>query len=66
MRSEYYDRRGTLWKLRTIDRTEQNGDFITPVEVTMRTVPTGTTTHIRLTKVTYNVGLDDRSFGGDD
>jgi hypothetical protein len=54
LRTEYYDRSGILWKVRTLDAVETIGSYPSPTEITMRTVPTGTSTRITLRDVAYD------------
>lgn len=59
LRTEYYDRNGVLWKVRTIDRIETFKARPTPTVITMKTVPAGTSTTITLSHVQYDTGLSD-------
>jgi len=64
LRTEYYDRGSVLWKVRTIDEVKIIASFATPTSITMRTLPTGTSTRITLSEVQYNTGLADVLFEG--
>jgi len=57
LRTEYFDRSGILWKVRTLDVVETIGSYPTPTQITMRTVPTGTSTRITLRDVAYDTGF---------
>ena len=57
LRTEYHDRSGILWKVRTLDVVETIDSHPTPTQVTMRTVPSGTSTRITLRDVAYDTGL---------
>lgn len=59
LRTEYYDRNGVLWKVRTIDRVETFKARPTPTVITMKTVPAGTSTTITLSRIQYDTGLSD-------
>lgn len=61
-RTEYYDRAGVLWKLRTLDHIDKIGAFPTATQTTMRTVPTGTATRLTLSDVEYDVALPKKTF----
>ena len=62
LRTEYYDRAGVLWKIRTLDKVQTIGSHATATEITMQTVPTKTSTRIVLTDVAYDSGLGDALF----
>jgi len=64
LRTEYYDRGNVLWKVRTVDEVKTIASFATPTSITMRTLPTGTSTRITLSEVQYNTGLADVLFEG--
>jgi hypothetical protein len=57
LHTEYHDRSGVLWKVRTLDVVEMISSYPTPTQMTMRTVPTGTSTRITLRGVAYDTGL---------
>lgn len=61
-RTEYYDRSGTLWKVRTMGAVKKIGSYPTATEIRMETVPQRTSTTITLTDVAYDVGLPDSVF----
>jgi hypothetical protein len=63
-RTEYYDRAGILWKLRTFDEIKKIGLYPTATEITMTTVPTATSTRIRLSDIAYDSRLPDSVFEG--
>jgi hypothetical protein len=54
LRTEYYDRTGILWKVRTLDVVDTIDSYPTPTQITMRTVPTGTSTRITLREIAYD------------
>jgi hypothetical protein len=56
LRTEYYDRTGTLWKVRTLDGVKTIKSFPTASRITMQTLPTGTQTRITLSEIQYDVG----------
>jgi outer membrane lipoprotein-sorting protein len=62
LRTEYYDRSGVLWKIRTLDAVKKIGGHPTATEITMQTVPQRTSTTITLTEVQYDTGLADSLF----
>lgn len=62
LRTEYYDRSGVLWKLRTLGKIQTIGSYPTATEITMETVPTKTSTRITLSDITYDAGLDAAAF----
>jgi len=61
-RTEYYDRAGVLWKLRTFDEIKKIDGYPTVTQITMRTVPTGTSTRISMSDIHYNTGLPESLF----
>ena len=61
-RTEYYDRAGLLFKLRTFDRVETIHSYPTPVEITMKTLPARTWSRIILRQVEYDTGLTEGLF----
>jgi outer membrane lipoprotein-sorting protein len=61
-RTEYYDRSGVLWKVRTLDAVQKIGGHQTATKVTMQTVPQHTSTTITLSEVEYDTGLADSLF----
>ena len=62
MRTEYYDRAGVLWKVRTLGKVQTIGGHPTVTEITMATVPTKTSTRITLSDVVYDAPLDAKAF----
>jgi len=64
LRTEYYNRTGTLWKVRTLDGVKTIKSFPTASRITMQTLPTGTQTRITLSEIQYDVGLPDALFTG--
>jgi len=62
LRTEYYDRSGELWKIRTLEGIQKIKARPTPTVITMQTVPAGTSTRITLTQVQYDAGLGDVLF----
>jgi outer membrane lipoprotein-sorting protein len=62
LRTEYYDRSGVLWKIRTLAGIETIASHPTPTVITMQTVPAGTLTRITLSHVQYDTGLADVLF----
>jgi hypothetical protein len=61
-RTEYFDRAGNLFKLRTFDRVVNVQSHPTPVEITMKTVPAHTWTLIKLREVKYDTAISDKLF----
>jgi outer membrane lipoprotein-sorting protein len=61
-RTEYYDRNGVLWKVRTLDAVKKIGGHPTPTEITMQIIPQHTSTTITLSEVQYDTGLVDSLF----
>jgi len=64
LRTEYYNRTGTLWKVRTLDGVKTIKSFPTASRITMQTIPTGTQTRITLSEIQYDSGLPDALFEG--
>jgi outer membrane lipoprotein-sorting protein len=64
LRTEYYNRTGTLWKVRTLDGVKTIKSFPTASRITMQTVATGTQTSITLSEIQYDAGLPDALFEG--
>jgi len=62
LRTEYYDRSGVQWKVRTFEHVKTVDSFPTATTITMDTVPLHTATRIELSNVDYNVGLSDDVF----
>lgn len=61
-RTEYYDKSGVLWKVRTLDEVKKIGGHPTATEITMQTVPQRTSTTITLSAVQYDTGLAESLF----
>jgi len=64
LRTEYYDRAGVLWKVRTLEGVKTIKSHPTPTQITMQTVPTKTLTRITLSDIAYDSGLSDVLFEG--
>lgn len=64
LRTEYYDRSGVLWKIRTLEGIKTIQSHPTATVVTMQTVPARTLTRITLSDVQYDTGLADVLFEG--
>jgi len=62
LRTEYYDRAGVLWKIRTLEGIKTIKSYPTPTVITMQTVPARTLTRITLSDVQYDTGLADVLF----
>lgn len=62
LRTEYYDRSGVLWKVRTLGSIQTIAKYPTATEITMETVPTQTSTRITLSDIKYDAGLDAAAF----
>ncbi len=62
-RTEYYDRSGVLWKVRTLGGVKKVGRYPTATEIKMETIPQRTSTTITLSEVEYDTGLADSLFG---
>jgi outer membrane lipoprotein-sorting protein len=61
-RTEYYDRNGVLWKVRTFDQVRTIAGRPTWTRLVMKTLPTGTATTIELRDVEYDTGLSSALF----
>lgn len=64
LRTEYWDRAGTLYKVATIDETKNIDGHPTALAITMKTVADSKSggTMLRLSNVRYDTGLDDEAF----
>ncbi len=62
LRTEYYDRAGVLWKIRTLEGVKTIKSHPTATQITMQTVPTKTLTRITLSDIAYDSGLADVLF----
>lgn len=62
LRTEYYDRMGVLWKIRTLEGVKSIKAYPTATVITMQTVPARTLTRITLSNVQYDTGLADVLF----
>ena len=62
LRTEYYDRSGVLWKIRTLEGVKTIQGYPTATVITMQTVPAHTLTRITLSDVRYDTGLADVLF----
>jgi hypothetical protein len=62
LRTEYYDRTGELWKIRTLEGIKTIQGYPTPTVITMQTVPARTLTRITLSDIRYDTGLADVLF----
>jgi outer membrane lipoprotein-sorting protein len=62
LRTEYYDRSGVLWKIRTLEGVKTIASFPTATQVTMQTVAASTLTRITLSEIQYDTGLADVLF----
>jgi hypothetical protein len=56
-RTEYYDRAGVLWKVRTFEKIRSIDGHPTWTRLVMETVPTHTSTTITLHDIEYDTGL---------
>ena len=61
-RTEYYDRDGVLWKVRTLDGVKKIDGHPTATVITMQTIPQHTSTTITLSDVRYDTGVPDSMF----
>lgn len=61
-RTEYFDRNGVLWKVRTLGGVKKIGGYPTATEITMETVPQRTSTTITLSDIQYDTGLPEGLF----
>jgi hypothetical protein len=61
-KEEYYDKRGSLYKVFTADEVKPIQGFPTTVKRTMRNVETGHWTEVTYGEVKYNLGLADSLF----
>jgi len=64
LRTEYYDRAGVLWKIRTLEGIKIIKSYPTATVVTMQTVPARTLTRITFSDIQYDTGLADVLFEG--
>ncbi len=62
LRTEYYDRSGVLWKVRTYDKIETVDGHPTATRITMQTIPENESTIIDLTRIQYDTGLSPKLF----
>jgi outer membrane lipoprotein-sorting protein len=62
LRTEYYDRSGILWKVRTLGNVTKVDGYPTPTEIQMQTLPQRTSTTITFSDVHYDTGLPDSVF----
>lgn len=62
LRVEYYDRKGVLVKVGTIDAVESHGGYPTPTKLSMRNEVTKSLSRIVLGDVSYDAELDDAMF----
>jgi hypothetical protein len=62
LRTEYYDGKGVLLKVGTIDSIELRDGHPTPVRIAMRNVVLGSSSRILLDEVQYDVDLDPEMF----
>jgi outer membrane lipoprotein-sorting protein len=62
LRTDYYDRSGVLWKIRTLEGIKTIQSHPTPTVITMQTVPARTLTRITLSDIQYDTGLTDVLF----
>jgi outer membrane lipoprotein-sorting protein len=64
LRTEYYDRSGVLWKVRTLGNVKKVDGHPTATEVKMENVPQRTSTTITLSDVQYDTGFPDSLLTG--
>jgi Outer membrane lipoprotein-sorting protein len=64
LRTDYYDRAGVLWKVRTFQGVQTIKSHPTATQITMQTLPTKTLTRITLSEIAYDTGLADVLFEG--
>jgi outer membrane lipoprotein-sorting protein len=62
LRTEYYDRSGILWKVRTLSNVKKVDGYPTATQIEMQTLPQHTSTTITLSDVRYDTGLPDSVF----
>jgi len=62
LRTEYFDRNGTLWKVRTIEQVDVIEGRPTPVAIRMETLPSKTRTTLRFSNVRYDLEIPDDVF----
>jgi hypothetical protein len=62
LRLEYFDEKGTLVRVGTLDSIAVVGEWPTPVSMTMQTTATGSRSTLKLSSVRYDVGLDPSLF----
>ncbi len=61
-RTEYYDRSGQLWKVRTMGEVKKIGGHSVPTQIRMETVPQHTSTTITFSDIALDSGLPDSVF----
>jgi outer membrane lipoprotein-sorting protein len=61
-RTEYYDRAGKLWKLRTLERIEKIDGKAVPTRIVMKDVQTGTSSTLELANVRLDAELAESAF----
>lgn len=62
IKEEYYDKRGSLYKLFTADEVKEIKDIPAIIKRTMKNLQTGQSTEVVFQEVEYNVGLEDEIF----
>jgi hypothetical protein len=62
LRLEYFDEKGTLARVGTLDSIAVIGEWPTPVSITLHTTATGSRSTLKLSGVRYDVGLDPSHF----
>jgi outer membrane lipoprotein-sorting protein len=58
LKAEFYDKRGDLLKVSTMERIDQVQGYWTPMETVMENVQTGHKTRLEVQKIRYNENLD--------
>src|SRR3989304_2460056 len=62
LKEEYFDKRGTLYKVFTAEEIKEIKGFPTIVKRTMKNLQSGHSTETVFSKVDYNIGIKDSLF----
>ena len=62
IKEEYYDKRGSIYKIFTAEEIKVAGDIPTITKRTMKNLQTGQSTEVVFLEVEYNIGLQDEIF----
>ena len=62
VRIEFYDKRGNLLKVNSVEKLEQVQGYWTPVKSVMKNEQTGHATHLEVQRIRYDGNLPDALF----